>query len=975
MAVPSFTYYGNHPRIWFRDTDKATLQARVANALGWKSIWDSIYVPYANSVANNSASWWQSQSSPDGSLMALATAGYLEEDSGLLDDAAQATVWLSEISPSSSSRRRNYMGALATGYDICIDRFTSSQKSAIESRMKSEGDKLGRGVPSELMTGHSGLDQACRMLSLVAMKGETSGVDSRLTQSLEFWFGNGRSPDESGGTGDGRISQMRYMTGGNPPVADAFQGGSELGSHYTFRNVWWEFSWLFEALRNGTSYNPWQDAANLSFAKIWRWLFWSHRGGADRHWESHGDTTRITAPRFNDHYRWAFGHLSARYTGTQMGHSQAPAICRWMYERMDAVQSDSGKTYAWDPVIFDKAALTPVAPKDASPALESYRMFAPPGTFYFRQAAAAANDWDFELSSHVRINAKRWYFLEHNHLDSGAIAISHKGDPLLLASAGRYDSFTSPHSINCDKRGWCQSMTPLIIDPSQSYQHYSVGVANDGGPHFKKYETGLDTRSVSRPYYARWMREDAGGLAWSRCSRFQLKQEDANGLYLSADLRDGYKKRHTDSHRCPILEEKVLIIRPNGTNGLNFPAILYYARIKKANENWRALIPFHHVRDPSLTSYGWNVAGFYQDGRIYVDVRDKANFTITKHSRGSPISNGWYSDQWRILGAGTNYAPGGGAASTHTPSIKEYSMYVEKSAKEEEERYVALLLWDDDGAGEPVPTRRWLTNSESPDYYGVELENSEVYRIHRTQDLAVFPLGGGGGETPDTTPPAAPTALVLEPRDRALGVDWTDPADSDLDHVDVYYRQKLTGPVPQTVTPGIASASAGALAPSASAGSESGPMVEYLEVDSVVIEDWAFSGTATDALDAVNSDDDAKYVRTTEYLASQRYRFKAPTTMLEGDVVDNVQSEVRFYRDGGGGNVQNSIYIPGESSLIQIPCPTAFTTILTTAHTHPGGGNWTKAELDAQLEARIRTLNEDLHDMSRFRIRVDFTRP
>jgi predicted phage tail protein len=55
--------------------------------------------------------------------------------------------------------------------------------------------------------------------------------------------------------------------------------------------------------------------------------------------------------------------------------------------------------------------------------------------------------------------------------------------------------------------------------------------------------------------------------------------------------------------------------------------------------------------------------------------------------------------------------------------------------------------------------------------------------------------------TPDTTPPANVTGLAGTPGDQQVVLSWTDPADGDLDHIEVTWPPD--GTTPQTVNKGI----------------------------------------------------------------------------------------------------------------------------------------------------------------------------
>ena len=72
---------------------------------------------------------------------------------------------------------------------------------------------------------------------------------------------------------------------------------------------------------------------------------------------------------------------------------------------------------------------------------------------------------------------------------------------------------------------------------------------------------------------------------------------------------------------------------------------------------------------------------------------------------------------------------------------------------------------------------------EDSNFYGFTA-GTQTYKIHKTSDLAIV----GSGESADTTAPAEATSLPVFGAPSSIRATWTDPADADLDKINVWYR-------------------------------------------------------------------------------------------------------------------------------------------------------------------------------------------
>lgn len=786
MTVPSYVVTSGHPRVFFRASEKTALTARSNDAAGWQSLWNGTITTKANSAKAASDITNGENSNPHLRWMLLALYGYIEETgrplNGYKDKAIKAAIHLANVNPPNPSNayERSILLGLALVFDICFDDMTSGERNTLAAEIVSVGSNMSSDS-RELMDGWSGNDQMCALAAALAIHGYTgftSQAQALLDEALNFLWGTTAT--------NGRLEMARYQYAG---------GGAEKGGMYWQLGAWGEL-WTLWVMSKGTNHDAW--TAEMAWAKkMWEWILWTqYRGGASDDPEAHGDNNRSSAPKFFVELRWELSMLANQFPtpdGTEGGKH-----LRYLYDAYDAHVATDGENAIYDFIFLDKAAVAAVAPSAAATAISAARLFEPPGIFFFRGGAIGNDPWDYDTSVSIRESARKWYWLGHFHMDSGAIQWVHKGDVLLAAPGGYYDLTYSAtgHANNALQRSWTQSGCPLVRNSTETYHHYSVASANDGGQQFKKYNNGTTTKSDPENVIS--MQSDAGGQAWLRCESF-TKQDfvgagssDApEATFTVANIRRGYRKFHTDQEKLPICEIKTLYIRPTAANGLTYPCAIRYYRIQKTDADWPTTIPWHSYNTITTTAYGANWTGFNTAetlspaGKLWLDLRSIADYTRTNATPGTADANGWGADQYKIpIGAvvsGTNYKPTVSQKDRLLTDVKRHSYYVSLTTPAQEERYVFQLMSTDAADSQPSTIgAAWVTDGAQPDYYGKTI-GSTTYLIHRTQAIAVV-------GSPDTTPPANVTGFSVSPRHAALLAAWTDPADSDFKECVVEYR-------------------------------------------------------------------------------------------------------------------------------------------------------------------------------------------
>jgi hypothetical protein len=776
MSIPAYTVYGNHPRVLFRDTDKTALTARTNDSAGWQNFWDNTAIPRANTFkAQTDAQLVTSK--PDLKLMVLAFVGYIEETgrpaNGYKDVAIRAALYLAGLSDGVDPiNARERIFALTLIFDILYDDMTSGEKNTLAAEIRQQGGRMTRRTDEEI-DGHSGTDQALKAGAMLAIHGWGNSAFQAdtvldLESALGFWYGDG--------TLSGRIDFLRWQY---------TDGGSAKGSWYTPQAFWGELL-LMQFMAKGTTHNAWSnEQAHLE--KVWEYLIWSHyRGGVDDDFEAFQDTSKPSAPRMHHLQRWMLGLLATNYPTPNS--TEGGRHLRWLFDRWDELESAVAENRIFDVIFLDRAAVAAVHPKDGSPVPETTRLMSPPGLLYYRQAASPNVHWDYDNSMVIRINGTKYYRLGHPHLDCGSCQIRYKDDVLLLSPAGLYDDYSTEHHTQAYQRSWLQSLVPLIHDPAQTFQRFGTVVDNDGGQHFKKVLRGGST--FSDPWNLSNMLNEGGGEAWLLCRRMEVSETN-DYVFCVLDIEPAYRKFHTDSPRCAVLELKYLIIKPNASNGLTHAAVLYYARVVKTDSAWKVQIPFHTVGAITTTATGFHatgyrtVAGNGSPGKLWVELRSFADYTLTNNTPGTPLdANGYGPNQFKVAGTGTNRPPNKAAGARHLTDLKKHSIYWERTSKIQEEHYVGCLYVTAAAASDPASGHSWVSDGSQPHYYGRTM-GTKTYLVHRTEDLVAV-------DAPDTTAPANVTGQTLGVRDKALLYTYTDPADSDFIEAEVFYRTSAT---------------------------------------------------------------------------------------------------------------------------------------------------------------------------------------
>jgi|GEM_PF-4368899 len=690
-AIPNYEIYPNHPRLFFRDTDKATLKNRTTDINNWKSEWAKI-LSWCEHNKNRDNSDLAS-SSPDKNLITFAFVGWLENNAEYKNKAISVALYLSSLDSKDNGEARDRVLAMAFVYDTLYNEpeMSKSSRERIGKGILQQFGKLNEhtvnGVSDERIAGHSRGNMVYKFIGAAAVANdnwESAPNDWKkyANEALLFWY-----EDEIG-----YMETVRYY---------CQNGGHLQGAWYTVLITSHDLL-FFSSLANATkNVNPFVQEDWV--AKIPEWFVNTIMRGDDE-MLAYMDTFRTASPIFQTDTRLVTTILANRFDRGEL---------RWIYERLNKKDNFNSPNVVMDVIFLDKTKGLPV-----SPSLWRYpksRLFNPPGTYFYRTT------WEYPQSTIIHINAESHYTMVHQHLDVGSISIAWKDDMVLLAPTGIYkDNFGDEHHRNWYARSVGHSGVPRVTNPADYYERHSNSgrndndPANDGGQHWKKFDGPNGTKSS--PYNIRDLLDSGNGNAWKN-GEFQLLEETADYVYLKADIKQSYQKRHTDPLRTPINEIHYLILkeRPNHP----YPMVLVYHKIKSANSNWKKVIPWHFGSVPTENKGRIIALGGRKTGKIVIDIFDPSRFQIATFGPGD------YSYQGRAWppetkGSSRDLLDLGGSRAEISPSLAQ-----------QHDEIVSLLM--PMGANEEAPLYTWI---QDPDWYGIRLGN-EVYRIHKTLNRAI----------------------------------------------------------------------------------------------------------------------------------------------------------------------------------------------------------------------------------------------
>jgi len=781
------TIRSTYPRCFgLISTDKTALTARTNSTSSWKTLWDTVYLPYCDTLVSQSDMLVAATSSGTPSdlvhrkFFMLGLAGWIENSTtyhNKLLSAAKALANNDGWWPGWTTLRWTSF-AMAAAIDFLqtgVITFTDADKKTIGDSMISRIDYTNAQSPNEYIDGHTGGNYMAILHAMGALHGMsgtgfnyTATALSRINKVIDFWYG--ASPG-----GPARIETDRFFGG---------DGGSGKGSGYNaiahFHSL--EFlncvSSLFSVREiAGEPYDPWVDEAWVGKATEW-WLHTYFRGDGD--FIPIHDSGKISAPHFVDEARWALGLLVARGGAFR---KQA----RWLYDQLQtwenaAPPNGAGFTTgqyrrAFDVPFWDPADSANANQSPAAAGLTKSRLFSPWGDFFH------VSSWDPTQKTIIYIRAPEFFYEGHSCLDVGAIGAVVRGDVVLPMQAGTYDggwseSLAGPH--NCL---WYQQTIghsgALLVDDFTINPHKAQFQATQGGgaprtdipsglggQYRKQFFNGSTT--IYDPPDVGSMRNDGGGMAWRRVGsdavgtgRFRIvSQVPGDYVFMHADTRHAYLLRHDflggSLERTRRVDIKWLLLE--GGSVWQYPILLTIGWVESRlatflkRQVWHThgapnsnMLVLQDIRRITADGYRtvYNVDASLPRGKIVIDHYRASEFQMLTVGSSIPTQNGYFQNQFAYQTGGTNYEPVEAIGAKEQSDLGRYSVHMVHSPQVTEMRFVSLLF----------PCLR----TETPPSYSLTEDASSInllfgpnkqYRISKTQPILVT--------SGDVTAPGAP---------------------------------------------------------------------------------------------------------------------------------------------------------------------------------------------------------------------------
>jgi hypothetical protein len=480
-ATPTYTITSSHPRLYFTQSDIASIRNRLDTAP--IDAWWAKLASFANQQAAKTVSELILEYPSYNS--ALAFAGLIGDSSTWRNQAIAVALKLASLSTSvDNSTMRDRIDVMAFVYDWLYAYLTSSQRTSIRTKLAFYAAALEDRVnEKEFAQGGSNGDQSGAFLAALAIHGEDSNAAGIISRSL-----------------------VRYNEGFWPFWREH---GSENGG--SFKSQWYttvatQFNYeVFAAWKSATGLNLF-DQEKAWFQGLGDWYLYSKRG--DSAWVRHGDI--VHQQGWDEIDRYVLLHVAREY---QNGEAQ------WLANKIRDFLPLHGPQLVPDILWYDGS----VAPK--TPSKAPSKNFKGCGMVDFQQS------WqDDALRANFR--AVPYFTAAHTHLDQCSFTLFYK--EALAIDSGIYDDFGSKHYLSYYSRSIAHN-TILVDDPSEVFVQYGVTRTADGGQYW------LDATRV--PHSFPWNITDLTNTDAFRIGGISAYEDSTSYTYALGDGAAAYNPK------------------------------------------------------------------------------------------------------------------------------------------------------------------------------------------------------------------------------------------------------------------------------------------------------------------------------------------------------------------------------------------------------------------------------------------------
>lgn len=407
---------GVHPRIYFKPSDKSTLQARVASGGTHRAYWNDLQ-SYCAGHLSSANSYFSAGGRDAEATGAFAFSWYLSGNGNHGSKAVSVALYLASLNIPSGHDKRQYLLAMAMVYDWCYGLLSATQRATIRNRISDYIEVMYDVSDAEYLWGTSHGDVIYSMMGNAAVLADGSSSDnSRWVSRMD----HGMDAHDDG-------SQLGFL-----PTFKYF-GQNDGGSHkgigpqsYYERNEEFYVRW-FPAMRSAIGWDWYTEGQHW-----WRlgvnWLLWHLRMGAS------GDSTFFReqeGPQQSHFDRWSQAH--ALQIAQREGSSDYGRMCMWLVDLIDETDDETldASTQIYN-IVFRDTSISSLQPTIANTGGKQLKVFSKVAKLIWRSS------WS-ESSVAMAVPAMKQFTGGHEQRRAGEIHLCGYGRRLLCRH-GEYDA-------------------------------------------------------------------------------------------------------------------------------------------------------------------------------------------------------------------------------------------------------------------------------------------------------------------------------------------------------------------------------------------------------------------------------------------------------------------------------------------------------------------------------------------------------
>ncbi len=541
-----------HPRLYFRDTDAAYLQAKTSKR-EWATFKAVVMapsrLPTTKSLADSLSFLDMAEAGDADYAKMMAFMAYMEKSSYYVNLTIEWAKHLAAKTPENSDgdillRRR--IERLSEIYDWLHDDLSVTDKKTIRDALKAHVDKLRSfdymSTTRNYIQKHSRWGDGVVAQAMLAMYGD---FDADFTKAYA----------------DNLLSQTREHLRNYQSVESyiASDGGWHLGWGYAYFNANYMFNYFI-----------WSTATNETMLNDWM--------GDLTYWYMYGLRADKTLPQMGDATISAMGYgvMAALYQSK----FKRDGFAKWYID-------ENAKTSYTD--LFTRFILSDdtVAAKNPS-VLPTSRYFKQVGT------VIARDSWKFDDATLFIFKSSPFYNAGHHHRDENSFTIDYKTS--LALDTGFYDQTDSNHYKNYYVRTIAHNAI-TVYNPNQQMEYvtdYNTNASaaekvliNDGGQIYRNPDSLVKADIVE------------GGK--NRIDGITKYQRNDNYTYALGDATKTY-----DPATVSLAKREVMYVQDAG---FNHPVILVLDKIEATNGNFQKRYLLHSQPDstPVITDNAMTV--------------------------------------------------------------------------------------------------------------------------------------------------------------------------------------------------------------------------------------------------------------------------------------------------------------------------------------------------------------------------------